>query len=275
LYLYKHQCAYCGGASNDPILEKEHIIPRSKGGSNKLSNLSLACRTCNEDKNNLLPNEWLDKLSKSQSKLNQIRFKRFSKIAKGLTPSMRDAAAMNTIRYRLVEQLAQFNLPMELGSGGQTKFNRTTQGYNKDHWVDAACIGDSGENVYISSKLMPLTIKAMGRGDRQMCRVDRYGFPRTSAKQRGDVHGFKTGDLVKSVVTKGKKEGVYVGRVAVRSSGSFNITTKDGTVQGISYRYCRLLQRSDGYQYSNLGNTITMNKKTMASIPPLPSGRGY
>jgi len=80
--------------------------------------------------------------------------------------------------------------------------------------------------------------------------------------------------LVKAVVTKGKKEGVYVGRVAVRSSGSFNITTKDETVQGISYRYCRLLQRSDGYQYSNLGNTITMNKKTIASIPPLPEGRG-
>jgi hypothetical protein len=40
---------------------------------------------------------------------------------------------------------------------------------------------------------------------------------------------------------------VYVGKVAVRSSGSFNITTAQGTIQGINYRHCRLLQRADGY----------------------------
>jgi 5-methylcytosine-specific restriction endonuclease McrA len=39
------KCAYCG-AENIP-LEIEHIIPRSRGGSNRVSNLSLACNTCN------------------------------------------------------------------------------------------------------------------------------------------------------------------------------------------------------------------------------------
>jgi hypothetical protein len=49
------------------------------------------------------------------------------------------------------------------------------------------------------------------------------------------VNGFQTGDMVKANVTSGKKVGVYVGRVAVRATGSFNITTKTETVQGISY----------------------------------------
>jgi hypothetical protein len=107
-----------------------------------------------------------------------------------------------------------------------------------------------------------------------MCRVDKYGFPRTSAKSTTAVHGFKTGDLVKAVVLKGKKKGVYIGRVAVRASGYFNITTKDGTNQSIGYQYCRLLQKNDGYQYSNLSNVTAEKKTTHVSLPPRAEARG-
>jgi hypothetical protein len=63
------------------------------------------------------------------------------------------------------------------------------------------------------------------------------------------VHGFATGDLVRAEVLKGKKIGTYVGRVAVRETGSFNITVSDKVIQGIGYKNCRLLQRADGYAY--------------------------
>ena len=63
------------------------------------------------------------------------------------------------------------------------------------------------------------------------------------------VNGFQTGDLVKAIVTQGKKVGTYIGRVAVRTSGYFNITTKEGTVQGINYKCCKLISRNDGYGY--------------------------
>ena len=88
------------------------------------------------------------------------------------------------------------------------------------------------------------------------------------------MHGFKTGDLVKAVVLKGKKKGVYIGRVAARANGYFNITTKDGTNQGIGYQYCRLLQKNDGYQYSNLSNVIAEKKTTRVSLPPRAEARG-
>jgi hypothetical protein len=35
----------------------------------------------------------------------------------------------------------------------------------------------------------------------------------------------------------------------VRATGSCNITTSAGTVQGIPIRYCRALHRADGYTY--------------------------
>ncbi|TGO02476.1 hypothetical protein PN36_24395 [Candidatus Thiomargarita nelsonii] len=63
------------------------------------------------------------------------------------------------------------------------------------------------------------------------------------------VKGFQTGDIVKAVVTKGKKIGTYIGRVAVRASCSFNVSTKNGTMQGISWKYCQRLQSVDGYNY--------------------------
>jgi hypothetical protein len=60
------------------------------------------------------------------------------------------------------------------------------------------------------------------------------------------VHGFQTGDLVRAEVLREKLAGVYVGRVTVRRSGSFRVGRKDG----ISWRYCQLLQRADGYEYA-------------------------
>ncbi len=75
------------------------------------------------------------------------------------------------------------------------------------------------------------------------------------------VKGFATGDLVKAIVPTGKKVGTHTGRVAVRASGSFNIQTRDGVVESISHRYCKQLQRGDGYGYS----LINQDSKTLAS----------
>ena len=56
--------------------------------------------------------------------------------------------------------------------------------------------------------------------------------------------------MVKAEVTKGKKTGSYVGRVAVRASGSFNLQTAQRSGSGIGYRCCKVIQRADGYGYS-------------------------
>ena len=224
------KCAYCG-AENVP-LEVEHITPKSRGGSNRVSNLTLACVPCNQRKGNMTAAEF-----------------GYPEIQAKAKRPLKDAAAVNATRWALWRAFDQSDLPLEAGTGGRTKYNRSRQGYPKTHWLDAACVGESGEYVYAPTSLAPLLIKATGRQSRQMCRMDKYGFPRTSAKQGRTQFGFQTGDMVRAVVTQGKKQGVYIGRVAVRSSGSFNITTRAGTVQGIGYRYCTPLHKSDGYSY--------------------------
>ena len=109
-------------------------------------------------------------------------------------------------------RLKATGLPTTFWSGGRTKKNRTEQGYQKDHWIDAACVGQSGEKVFIPSTLKPLIITATGHGSRQMCRVNKYGFQRTGAKQASRVYGFKTGDIITATVPKGKKAGKHIGR---------------------------------------------------------------
>lgn len=221
------KCAYCG-AENVP-LEVEHLVPRSRGGSNRVSNLTLACRPCNQTKGSQTPAEFGHPHLPAQAQ-----------------QPLRDAAAVNSIRHAIGNRLKALGLPVGFWSGGRTKHNRIRQGYEKDHWLDAACVGESGERVTVPAGLRPLMIKAMGRGSRQMCRVDKYGFPRTKPKSAKRVHGFQTGDMVRAVVPTGKKAGTHVGRVAVRARGSFNV----GTVKDINCRYCSVVQRADGYEYS-------------------------
>ncbi len=92
---------------------------------------------------------------------------------------------------------------------------------------------------------------AKGHGRRQMCLMGKRGFPRTGPKGAKYVKGFQTGDIIRAVVTKGTKIGTYVGRVAVRATGSFNITTKQATIEGIDHRYCTPLHKCDGYSYGH------------------------
>ncbi len=51
-------CSYCG-TSLKGAGEIDHMLPISKGGSNSPSNLTLACRSCNRDKYNKTPAEFI------------------------------------------------------------------------------------------------------------------------------------------------------------------------------------------------------------------------
>ncbi|GCE04008.1 RNA-guided endonuclease IscB [Dictyobacter aurantiacus] len=234
------QCAYCG--VKDVPLEIEHIHSRAHGGTNRIANLTVACVPCNRAKGN--------------RDITNFLHQKPEVLARILTQAkhpLKDAAAVNTTRWALLDRLTATGLPVETGSGGVTKFNRTQREIPKTHWSDAACVGASTPPVLKTTGVVPLLIRATGHGSRQMCLMSAYGFPRTAAKGARRVQGFQTGDLVKAVVPTGKKQGTYWGRVAVRSSGSFNIKTSTATIQGISYRHCQMLQRSDGYTYTTGG----------------------
>lgn len=232
------KCAYCG--KKDVPLQIEHIHPKSKGGSDRVANLTLACEGCNLKKGNQPLGEFLKDNPDLAKKI----------LAQAKAP-LKDAAAVNSARWALWRQFKETGLPLETGSGGRTKFNRVTQGYEKAHWIDAACVGKSGERVYIPATIKNIAIRAKGRGGRQMQRVNGYGFPcatpREHVKRRG---GFQTGDIVRVTKFGGKpfvarisetnKTGFAVKSMANPSVKKTNVAKRDTMT---------IVQRSDGYSY--------------------------
>ena len=230
-------CVYCE-KENVPF-EIDHIHPRSKGGSDRISNLTLACHECNQKKGSLLISEFL---AGQPDKLRRI-------LALAKAP-LRDAAAVNSTRQALFQRLQATNLPVEVASGGRTKYNRHQLQVPKAHCLDAACVGHID---HLEGWRQPvLGIKATGRGSYQRTRLTKHGFPRGYLTRSKAAFGFQTGDMVKAIVTTGKKAGTYIGRVAIRACGSFNIQTANGLVQHIHHRFCTLIQRADGYGYHRM-----------------------
>lgn len=172
---FDRKCCYC--RAQDVPLEIEHITPKSRGGSNRVTNLCLSCRPCNQRKGTQTAEEFGYPQVQAQAKR-----------------PLKDAAAVNATRWTLFEMFKATGLTVEVGTGG---------------------------------------------------RPDKYGFPRTGAKQSRVVKGFQTGDIVKAIVPSGVKVGTHIGRVAVRATGSFNV----GQVQGIGWKYCQALHKADGYVY--------------------------
>ena len=232
----EHRCVYC--QATDVPLEVEHVVPRSKGGSNRISNLVLACVPCNQKKG-----------SQDLALFLQKKPEVLKRVQGQLKHPLKDAAAVNTTRWALYDRLLTCGLPVETGSGGLTKYNRSQRKLPKTHWLDACNVGTSTPATLVIKQVVPLLIKATGHGHRQMCGTDRFGFPSRHRQRRKQVCGFQTGDSIQAVVVRGKKVGTYRGRVLVRASGSFDISTTQGRVQGIAHRWCRVIARTDGYGY--------------------------
>ena len=223
-----HKCSYCGA----PAQEIDHIVPRAKGGTNSTYNLTPACRSCNEKKSNL-----------SLKEFGKLMNKDYSHLEPKALP--KDAAIIN-IRKIIPDTTSH--------DAWLTKYNRENLNLPKEHYYDALSVGEIPTKFDFSTDKI-LSISAKGRGSRQMCRMDSYGFPRTSAKASKSFKGFQTGDIVKAVVTRGKKQGTYLGRAIIKSSGYFSIEISGKYVEGINSNYFSLIQRNDGYNYNSFNRS--------------------
>jgi hypothetical protein len=149
---WRRTCAYCG-AEHVP-LQIEHIRPMARGGSNRASNLTLACRSCNEKKAARSVEAFLSDKPEALHRL----------LATAQKP-LDAAAAVNSVRWALVTALKIASLPVELSSGGRTKWNRSRLNVPKQHCLDAACVG-TVEALHGWNRPI-LVIRCMGRGSYQ------------------------------------------------------------------------------------------------------------
>jgi 5-methylcytosine-specific restriction endonuclease McrA len=228
LLKWGYRCAYCHQTATR--WEVDQIIPRSRGGSTRPSNLALACQRCNAAKGKRTAAEFGHAEVQAQAKAPR-----------------HDAAAVTSTRRAVQQRLLALGLPVETGSGGLTQCNRSQRHLPKTPWRAAACVGTSTPARLRWRAVVPLQIHAQGWQRRQLCLLKRFGCPRTAAQARRRVCGCQTGDLVRAVVPAARTTaGVSVGRVAVRGTGSFHRTTAQGTLQGLPARSCQVLQRADG-----------------------------
>lgn len=238
---FDYTCAYCG--AKDVPLEVEHIVPRSRGGSDRVSNLTIACVSCNQEKGSQTAEEYGHPQGQKRVKA-----------------SLRDAAVMNATRWGLWRELKATGLPLECGTGGRTKYNRTRQNLPKAHWIDAACVGESGEDTQVPDDLQPLLIAAKGHGQHKVCTTDAYGFPKQHRNREPNPHGINTGDIVRADKPEHLKNGgVHVGRVAAaRFKGGLDVKPLCGEPAkiGVNAKYCEVIHHDDGYSYST-GEALT------------------
>src|SRR6202035_4897939 len=86
-------CVYCG--RGETAFEVDHIRPRSRGGTSRVSNLALSCHACNAAKADQTAAEFGHPEVEAQARR-----------------PLKDAAAMNASRYALCDALRALGLPL-------------------------------------------------------------------------------------------------------------------------------------------------------------------
>ncbi len=169
-----------------------------------------------------------------------------TKILKQAKAPLKDAAAVNSTRWALFQTLKAMELPITVGSAARTKFNRRRFDLPKEHWIDAACVGEIKSLTLLTTQ--PLLVKATGHGCRQVIPMNKYGFPRPGYKAKKSVPAWKTGDIVN--VVAGKNAWLKSVRIkTVRAKGSFDIKPGD-KILSVSRNHIKPVHRQDGYGYS-------------------------
>ena len=191
----EHKCQHCKGKSKDPILNVHHIESRKTGGDSP-SNLITLCETCHKEyhKGNI-----------------DLKVKRGK--------SLRDAAVMGIMKWRLYEELKSKYDRVSMTFGYITKHNRIKYGIEKSHTSDAFVISRNFNAKRIERQYLKRLIRRHNRQIHKMKILK--GGKKKNNQAPFEVFGFR---LFDKVLYDNKICFVY-GR---RKSGNFNIRDFNG-----------------------------------------------
>lgn len=165
--VYGPRCAYCGKEGD---LTVDHVIPKSRGGTDAWENLLPACRPCNEAKGNRTPEEWGVRPRVPIQPLERaFRWATWTQQGKGY----------------LLRRLRQAGWEVEVTYGAYTAWARKARGVKKDHRTDAGLIALS---AYPSPEPPPVPLPGWrwrahlsAARPRQAFRAERYPEARKPA----------------------------------------------------------------------------------------------
>lgn len=203
-----HRCQCCHGRNGDSVLNVHHIESRITGGDSP-GNLVTLCETCHKA---------------YHAGTVKLDIKR--------TASLRDAAAMTVMRWKVYERLkAALNIPVRLTYGYVTKNVRIGHGLAKSHIADARCISGHpdarpSDTVHVSKQLRRHNRKVMKSNLLKGGRWKHNQAPR-------EIYGFRLFDTVRY-----NSLPAYIhGR---RTTGYFVVKDAEGKVLSNSVSYKRL-----------------------------------
>ncbi len=240
---WQRKCAYC--EAREVPLEIEHIVPKSRGGSTRASNLTLACHTCNQ--------------GKGQQTAAEFGFPDVQ--AKAGVP-LKDAAHVSSLKSRVVHDLqAVFGEnQVSITYGYETKYKRI-QGLDlpKSHTNDAVAIAcEIGEVV--KPLEMVHHLRCLARGQYQRFN-GRHSEHKCWAPRK--VRGFKLYELVKA---KGGV-GYIAGR---REKGAFvikDVTSGKKLVEVTPRQLLRVARPTQGWMITRQPVLESIRKEGGASSP--------
>ena len=206
-----HKCAYCG-KSNVP-LEIEHIIPKIRGGTDRVFNLTIACHKCNQKKGDRTAEEF-----------------GYPEIQKKAKQTLKSTAFMNIVRWRLANTL---NCAWTYGY--ITKHNRIKLGLEKSHVNDAFVI--TGGTT--QERAVPYMVTQTRRNNRSI-QTNRKGFKPSIRKQR---YKLQPNDLVKYRKILCRVKGVFNYGKWVR------LSTQKGKIINTNIKKVELVKYGGGLQF--------------------------
>ena len=230
-------CLYCGSAER---LEIDHVVPRSRGGSDAPHNRVAACHACNHEKDNRRLEAWLEEVEREATPRrratlldhhgNVLRYT--AALAAGKVP-LRAAAAVNVAAPRLALELAKLGPVCEC-TGADTAAWRNNARLPKAHWIDALC-AVRREKTAASTSGRPLEISMIGRGRRLVVKRNASGFPRlkndgriVDSHRETPPHGLRAGDTVRGNQPSKKGQIVRGTLSTARHDGRCTVKTRAG-----------------------------------------------
>ena len=254
------RCVYCSRTDAERY-ELDHVVPRSLGGSDRVSNLVVSCRECNARKGNRTVADFLAERPDRLAAVRRIQGQ-----------SLAGAAHLNVIVPELLGRLGEMGVPVSTHDSYTTSWTRRRLGVGKTHVNDALCLGTPMKVEHVPER--KLVVAATGRGDRQMLRPpDRHGNPRGQGyrdycalprQQQGHTRcpghrapgkragGIGSGDLVRF---RHRRYGVLTGYGTLINARTRVALQHDGRQLSVRTSDAIVLAHNHGYRVFAAGNT--------------------
>ena len=238
--LEKHgrKCFYCDKEVS--TFEVEHMIPKAKGGSNRIDNLTLSCHSCNQKKGTLTAEEFIKQTLPAEKVAKKL--KQLSK-EKRLFKYM---AHMNATRWTLYNAINDKYPNVKMTYGYITKYNRINAGLPKAHHIDAKCITGYSQVPSFDTTVVKMKMR---RHNRQLHRATfSKGHIRKAASLPAVMFGFRLYDIVMY-----NNHCYYI--KSRRSTGSFALASVEGLKdENRTYKKLALLTHTNAYLTSHCIN---------------------